>query len=310
IPGTIQAANFDNGGEGIAYHDTTPGNAGSAYRSTDVDLQASTDGGYNVGWIAAGEWLNYTGNLANAGGYIATLRVASPGGASMHLAFGAPSNMSAAVVIPSTGGWQAWTNGSVPVSLGAGQQVMALQFDSSGVNVLSVTVSSGSAPTPTPPPPPPGGGATVTVPAGGNLQLAIDAAQPGDTILLAPGATYSGSFVLPVKSGSSYITIRSAASDSALPAARTPLTPQDASQLPKIQGGAAGMSAFVTAPGAHHYRLQFLEIVSSYAENNIVELGDGNPTQSLMSQVPHDLIVDRCYIHGDATNGQKRGIAL
>src|SRR5262249_26454608 len=38
IPGTIQAANFDNGSDGVAYHDTTAGNSGSAYRNTNVDL--------------------------------------------------------------------------------------------------------------------------------------------------------------------------------------------------------------------------------------------------------------------------------
>ena len=30
IPGTIRAQDFDNGGEGAAYHDTTPGNSGGA----------------------------------------------------------------------------------------------------------------------------------------------------------------------------------------------------------------------------------------------------------------------------------------
>jgi len=310
IPGTIQAANFDNGGEGAAYHDTTPGNAGAAYRSTDVDLQPSSDGGYNVGWTAAGEWLNYTVSVASAGSYTAQLRVASPGGASMHVGFNGPSSVSAAVTIPATGGWQTWANVSVPVTLGAGSQVMTLRFDNGGVNLKSVILSPGVAPTPTPTPPPPSGGNTVTVPAGGNLQAAIDAAQAGDTILLVPGATYSGSFVLPLKSGASYITIRSAAPDSVLPAAGTRISPAYASQLPKVEGGFAGMSAFITAAGAHHYRLLFLEIVSTYAENNIVQLGDGNATQYLMSQLAHDLVVDRCYIHGDAARGQKRGIAL
>ena len=32
--------------------------------------------------------------------------------------------------------------------------------------------------------------------------------------------------------------------------------------------------------------------------------------QTSLGTVPHDLIVDRCYIHGDPVNGQKRGIAL
>src|SRR4029079_17387724 len=81
-------------------------------------------------------------------------------------------------------------------------------------------------------------------------------------------------------------------------------------QLPRIQGGVAGAPAFTTAPGAHHFRLQFLEIVSTYAANQIVELGSADSSQNSLSAVPHDLIIDRCYIHGDPDNGQKRGIAL
>ena len=54
--------------------------------------------------------------------------------------------------------------------------------------------------------------ATVTVPAGGDLQRALNAARPGDTILLEPGATYIGNFVLPAKAGDDQrpITLRSA----------------------------------------------------------------------------------------------------
>ena len=53
--------------------------------------------------------------------------------------------------------------------------------------------------------------ATLTVNAGGDLQAAINAAQPGDTILLQAGAVFTGNYTLPAKGGSSYITIRSAA---------------------------------------------------------------------------------------------------
>jgi len=61
----------------------------------------------------------------------------------------------------------------------------------------------------------------IAVPAGGNLQQAIDAARPGDTITLDPGATYVGNFVLPVKQGNQFITIRtSAASRSSSSSAR------------------------------------------------------------------------------------------
>src|ERR1041385_7295732 len=52
-------------------------------------------------------------------------------------------------------------------------------------------------------------GATLVVPAGGDLQAAINSAAPGDTIVLDAGATYRGPFTLPAKSGDSYITIQS-----------------------------------------------------------------------------------------------------
>jgi hypothetical protein len=153
-------------------------------------------------------------------------------------------------------------------------------------------------------------GGTITVPAGGNLQAAIDSAVPGDTILLAPGATYHGGFTLPVKSGESYITIRSAAPDSVLPADGVRIGPQYAPQLAKVEGGTGGSPAFATAPGAHHWRLQFLELVSTWQDGNIVTLGYGAAPQTTLAVIPHDLIIDRCYIHGDPYYGQRRGISL
>src|SRR5207253_6933343 len=135
IPGKIAVANFDNGGEGVAFHDATPGNAGGAYRATNVDLEASSDGGYDIGWIDPGEWVNYTVNVASAGSYTAQLRVASPnGGGALHIGFNGPSNVWTAVAVPATGSWQTWTTVTVPVTLGAGQQLMTLLFDTGGLN--------------------------------------------------------------------------------------------------------------------------------------------------------------------------------
>jgi hypothetical protein len=153
-------------------------------------------------------------------------------------------------------------------------------------------------------------GGTIFVGEDGDLQAALYEAQPGDTILLSPGATYSGNFVLPANDGSDYITIRSAADDSLLPGAGVRMDPAYAGQLPRVQGGIAGEPAFTTQPGAHHFILEFLEVVSIYAPNSIIDLGDGSSNQYDWSQVPHDLVIDRCYIHGDPVNGQKRGIAL
>ena len=142
VPGTIEAENFDNGGEGVAYHDTTGGNTGGQYRNTDVDIESSSEGGYDVGWIAAGEWLNYTVAVANAGAYTVQVRVASPGGAAMHVGFNTASNVWVPVSIPATGGWQNWTTVSMTVTLSAGVQQMTLRADTSGFNLNYVTVAA------------------------------------------------------------------------------------------------------------------------------------------------------------------------
>src|SRR5262249_62200160 len=134
-----------NGGEGVAYHDTTPGNTGGQFRSTDVDIANSSEGGFLIGWTASGEWLNYTVNVATAGTYTVQLRVASPGGASLHLGFNNSSNVWQTVSIPATGGWQNWQTVNVPVTLGAGTQLSTVPFDNGGMNLPSANVTSGAA---------------------------------------------------------------------------------------------------------------------------------------------------------------------
>jgi endonuclease/exonuclease/phosphatase family metal-dependent hydrolase len=145
IPGTINAQDYDDGGEGVSYHDTTSGNSGGAYRSDNVDLEASADGNNDVGWIAAGEWLNYTVNVASSGSYIVHLRVASPGGGSMKVGFNKTPGWNN-VSVPSTGDWQAWTTVDVPVTLNAGTQLMTLYFNTSGFNLNQVKVDTTPSP--------------------------------------------------------------------------------------------------------------------------------------------------------------------
>src|SRR5262249_23046129 len=102
--------------------------------------------------------------------------------------------------------------------------------------------------------------ATITVNAGGNLQGAIDAAQPSDTILLAPNATFDGPIKLGKKTGTADITIRSAAPDSSLPSAGQRIDPSYSALLPKIRATSAG-PAMRTESGTAHYVLMFLEFL-------------------------------------------------
>src|SRR5436853_762528 len=101
------------------------------------------------------------------------------------------------------------------------------------------------------------GAATIAVNAGGDLQAAIDAAKPGDTIVLQAGATFTGPFKLRAKGGTSFITIQSTP-NSALPTGGTRISPQAAPMLAKIKSSTGG-PAMRTEAGATYWRLLLLE---------------------------------------------------
>jgi hypothetical protein len=155
-----------------------------------------------------------------------------------------------------------------------------------------------------------GEAATHTVPAGGDLQATLNQAQPGDVILLTAGATYTGNFRLPVKPGTAFITVRTDAPARDLPAPGVRMTPGHASLLAKIKSPNTS-AALTAAPGSHHWRFELLEFqANANGVGDIIVLGTSGSTQTELSQMPHTLIFDRVYIHGDPVVGQKRGIAL
>ncbi len=140
LPGRLLAVNFDAGGEGAAYHDDSPGNSGGSYRTTDVDIEPCAEGGFNVGWIGAGEWLRFTVDVASAGSYRLELRVAAPGGGgSLHVALGGGA-VTGTVAVPATGSWQSWTTIAVPATLPAGRQTLTLHVDTPGFNLRYLDV--------------------------------------------------------------------------------------------------------------------------------------------------------------------------
>ena len=150
-------------------------------------------------------------------------------------------------------------------------------------------------------------GRIVAVPAGGDLQAALDKARPGDVVTLQAGATYEGNFTLPRNPGGGWVVLRTSASDADLPPPGTRIDPAHASLLPKLQS-ASGV-VLQTAPGATHYRLVGLEIrprPGSFLQN-LVLLGGLEATPGRQAR---DLVIDRCYIHGDPAVGARRGIAL
>jgi hypothetical protein len=144
IPGKIEAENYDIGGQGVAFNETSAGNTGNAYRTDDVDIEPTTDngGGYNVGWIAQGEWLEYTVNVTE-GTYTLDVRVASENtGTSFHIEMDGV-NISGPISIPNTGGWQSFQTVSIPnITLTGGQKTMRIAMDASWFNINYVAFTT------------------------------------------------------------------------------------------------------------------------------------------------------------------------
>jgi len=150
----------------------------------------------------------------------------------------------------------------------------------------------------------------IRVNAGMNLQSAIDQAMPGDRIIVESGATFTGPFSLPKKSGDAFVEIVSS-KGADLPPGR--ITPDKAGMLPKLVSPGANQSVITTRAAAHHYKLSGLEIQPASATvivSDLIRFGDGSSAQNTLESVPHHLVLDRCYIHGFPTMELKRGVAL
>lgn len=109
VPGRIEAEAFDQGWPEHAYADSDLGNNGGAFRpDSDVDIERCSEGGYNVGWIREGEWIEYTVHVPHSGTYLPLARVASPGGGRFSLGIDG-QDRTGQLNVPATGSWQTWT---------------------------------------------------------------------------------------------------------------------------------------------------------------------------------------------------------
>ncbi len=134
LPARLEAENYDNGGEGVAYHDVEPENLGKAYRTAEgVDVETA-NGITNIGYIRAGEWTEYTVNVPTAGTYPATFRVAGWGdGRKIDVSVdGAPK---ATVAVPNSGSYTAFKTVTVPLALEAGTKTIRLTFNTDKQNL-------------------------------------------------------------------------------------------------------------------------------------------------------------------------------
>ena len=201
----IEAESYDEGGEGVAYHDTdarqgtsTVRSGGSSNEVDIVELATGNDASAQiVGYIDAGEWLRYTVTVPTTERYTVRLRVANGSGAT---SAGAVSlRWKGAVVagplsVPATGGWDAYTTLEVTgVTLAAGTDLLQLSCNTDGFDCNWIELIPELTKTP----------ATVTL--GGLTQTYNGSARPVTVTTvpsgLAVNVTYSGSATAPVNAG-------------------------------------------------------------------------------------------------------------
>ena len=157
VPGRINFADFDFGGEGVAYHDTTAGNQGDyAYRTDDADVDTGKRDAVNVPVVAhtyAGEWLSYSQvQVAESGTYDATFYTSTTeDGKSFSVLV--DGKKVATVNAPNTGSWYTFGPTTVQIPLTAGEHTVKIAMDTGWVDMAYVEFAP-AAPTPTPTPTP------------------------------------------------------------------------------------------------------------------------------------------------------------
>ncbi len=156
LPAHIEFENFDRGGEGAAYHETTPANlGGSAYRpdSPDVDIAAPSASQTIVNYVAKSEWLRYTITVPTAGAYTFRMSHAGPGNGIFHLETDWGENLTGLVIEPNTGGWGTYQTYTQTINLPAGTYGIKFVADDHTVDFNNMDwfeLDNGTLPTATP----------------------------------------------------------------------------------------------------------------------------------------------------------------
>ncbi len=148
LPGTVQAEDFDNGGQNVAYYDSTVENKAAttagvtAYRPNDYVDAETGNGISDIGWITDGEWTEYTVDVATAGSYTANFRVASWAN-DRHVVLTVDGGAGCTVAVPNTGSSEVYQTVSTPLSLAQGTHVIRLMFQGNAQNIDWFSVTGG-----------------------------------------------------------------------------------------------------------------------------------------------------------------------
>lgn len=132
----------------MRFYDTTSTNQGTAScSSTALDAQTTTDtgGGCNVGWTAAGEWLEWDVSLATSGSFDIVARLAANAtGKTAHFELDG-ARIGTTLSAPAAG-FQAFSDVATRgISVGAGNHKLRLAIDTGDININWLEVKPASA---------------------------------------------------------------------------------------------------------------------------------------------------------------------
>ena len=143
LPAFIEAEDF------VAFSDSDTSNSGNCGGDQPVDQQTTTDtgGGCNVGWTAAGEWLEYEVQAGSSGVYDLDLRLAANAGG-RSVAVRIDGELVGSLSAPSNG-WQAWQTRTLEgVALSAGSHTVRVEFTTGATNLNWLEFRDADTPTP------------------------------------------------------------------------------------------------------------------------------------------------------------------
>ena len=151
IPGIIASGNYDvfEGaiGQNIAYLDSSLNNEGDYRTQEYVDAVSSNSEGKTIGWLAKGEWLEYTVEVQTSGKYNLDLRYASGnpnGGGPFYLEIDG-TKISSDISVSNTGGWNSWTSKTINnIEFTKGKHIVRLVITNGEFNLGKLNFSYAS----------------------------------------------------------------------------------------------------------------------------------------------------------------------
>lgn len=132
LPGRVEAENFDIGGEGKTWHDTTSDNTDKGYRTHEgVDISSGSTG-YAVSSTKAGEWMEYSVNGGNGGTWVLTVKSSAQGSGGRYRVLMDGKAATEDLPVPDTGSWSAYTVGKHKITVPKGAKKMRVEMRGNG----------------------------------------------------------------------------------------------------------------------------------------------------------------------------------